>query len=74
MGHRGRPALVCFHQGAKLRPAKAKIRASAARLDNRDTDLERRDFLAEGVKKAFKAPLARVIERTARKGRLAAIR
>jgi len=45
--HRGRGALVSFDLRAKLRPAKAEIRAGAARLYDRNADLERREFLSE---------------------------
>jgi len=45
--HSGWRALVRFDLCAKLRSAEAKIRAGALLLDDRDTDLERRDFLAD---------------------------
>jgi hypothetical protein len=41
--HRGRRALVGFELRSKLRPANTEVCAGTARLDDRDTDFERRD-------------------------------
>src|SRR5580693_2292698 len=72
--HGGRGALVGFDLRAKLRPAKAEMRAGAARLYDRNADLERREFLGDRIQKTLQSPLARVVKGAARKRCLAAIR
>jgi hypothetical protein len=45
--HRGRRALVGFELRPKLRAAEAEVRAGAARLYDRNADLERGKFLGD---------------------------
>ena len=43
----GSDAFICFDLRPKLRPAKAEVRAGAARLYDRNADLERAEFLSD---------------------------
>ncbi len=69
----GRAVIIGVHLRAELGAAEPELRACAARLDDGDADIERRDVLHSRLDEAFDSPLARVIQARARKGGLAAI-
>ena len=69
----GRAVIIGVHLRAELGAAEPEPRACAARLDDGDADIERRDVLHSRLDEAFDSPLARVIQARARKGGLAAI-
>src|SRR5450830_788431 len=71
MDHRRWRAFVSLLLFAKMRAAGPEVGTCATRLDDGDANIEGRKFLTDGIKEAFQAPFARMVQRPAGKRRLA---